>query len=625
MSDSTLENLELFESNRLGRLMKIEENEYTRYQFEVWFEYTRQSMVELKEGTLLAAKNFDSNSDESHYSILELISIKPVHYALGDNIDGYPGFVMEAAKNISSDWTTQESESTEDTTIIKCIATPTEIEILQSDSETSIQVDKSLPMIGTAIKVVTGDVTEKIVNKDIPFESGLIFEGGKWLVNDKIPIYLTTDDFLRVHFGIFGFTKAGKSNLLSTLISKMLQSSKSGKHPVKIVIFDLMSEFNVLLADQLNLLKNGRLVAIGDKTYPDSVIQYLTGHDDFKNKAINDLLFSSLYPQELEKSKPKFEPIVGLMFENHAIRVLHESQIKLEDLVNKNRDVLTKGPTGNSGRFIKMFINNLYKHGDENVSVVLLNDIITSIDTLLKEQTNHIFLSGIVLTDKGLTQTAEDNLRNFMAILLKMFNTLLKQSSYIDHAMITTEDIVDDLNDGNESSLYVIQSHDPDSLREFAYELGNNLFENRRMSGTLSPLVSFIFDEADEFIPQQAEKDSSYQKSVSIAHMLARRGRKFGIGIGIATQRTRYLNTSIMAQPHTYLVSKLPRKMDRDVVQEAFGFSEEVFKQTFKFTKGDWLLASYDATGLTGVPIPIHAENANERIIKYLEKMDEDL
>ena len=625
MSDNALENLELFEPNRLGRMMKIEENEYTRYQFEVWFEYTRQSMMELKEGTLLAAKNFDSNGDESHYSILELISIKPVHYALGDNIEGYPGFVMEAAKNISSDWITQESESTEDTTIIKCIATPTEIEIVQSDSETSIEVDKSIPMIGTAIKVVTGDVTEKIINKGIPFESGLIFEGGKWLVNEKIPIYLTTDDFLRVHFGIFGFTKAGKSNLLSTLISKMLQSSKSGKRPVKIVIFDLMSEFNVLLVDQLNQLKKGQLVAIGEKTYPDSVIQYLTGNDDFKNKAVNDLLFSSLYPQELEKSKPKFEPIIGSMFDNHAVRVLHESQIKLEELVNKHRDVLTKGPTGNSGRFIKTFINNLYAHGNENVSIDLLKNITTSIDTLLNGQNDHIFLSGIELTEKGLTPTAEDNLRNFREILIQRSKTLHRQSSYVDHAKLTTDEIVDDLNDKNESSLYVIQSHDPDSLREFAYELGNNLFENRRMNGTLSPLVSFIFDEADEFIPQQAEKDSSYQKSVNIAYMLARRGRKFGIGIGIATQRTRYLNTSIMAQPHTYLVSKLPRKMDRDVIQEAFGFSEEVFKQTFKFTKGDWLLASYDATGLTGVPIPIHAENANKRITKYLEIKDEDL
>lgn len=76
-----------------------------------------------------------------------------------------------------------------------------------------------------------------------------------------------------------------------------------------------------------------------------------------------------------------------------------------------------------------------------------------------------------------------------------------------------------------------------------------------------------------------------------------------------------------MAQPHTYLVSKLPRKADRVVVQEAFGFSDEIFTQTFKFTKGDWLLASYDATGLTGVPIPIHTDNANERIKAALKQL----
>jgi hypothetical protein len=74
-----------------------------------------------------------------------------------------------------------------------------------------------------------------------------------------------------------------------------------------------------------------------------------------------------------------------------------------------------------------------------------------------------------------------------------------------------------------------------------------------------------------------------------------------------------------MAQPHTYLISKLPRKTDREAVQEAFGFSDEIFRQTFKFTKGDWLLISYDATGLTGVPIPIHAEDANKRIEKAIK------
>jgi len=101
---------------------------------------------------------------------------------------------------------------------------------------------------------------------------------------------------------------------------------------------------------------------------------------------------------------------------------------------------------------------------------------------------------------------------------------------------------------------------------------------------------------------------------------LARRGRKFGLGIGIATQRITYLDTSILAQPHTYFVSKLPRKSDQDRIREAFGISEEMFRQTVKFKKGDWLLVSYDATGLEAVPLPIHTPDANERLAKFLEK-----
>jgi hypothetical protein len=64
--------------------------------------------------------------------------------------------------------------------------------------------------------------------------------------------------------------------------------------------------------------------------------------------------------------------------------------------------------------------------------------------------------------------------------------------------------------------------------------LGNALFEERRKTGKISPLVSFIFDEADEFIPQTPEKDTTQGLSVKIVELLARRGRKFGIGIGIA-------------------------------------------------------------------------------------------
>lgn len=90
------------------------------------------------------------------------------------------------------------------------------------------------------------------------------------------------------------------------------------------------------------------------------------------------------------------------------------------------------------------------------------------------------------------------------------------------------------------------------------------------------------------------------------------------LGVGICTQRVPYLKTSVMARPHTCLVSKMPRLGDREAIQETFGFSEEMFRQTFKLAPGDWLIASHYATGFRAVPIPIHASDANERILDFL-------
>ena len=51
---------------------------------------------------------------------------------------------------------------------------------------------------------------------------------------------------------------------------------------------------------------------------------------------------------------------------------------------------------------------------------------------------------------------------------------------------------------------------------------------------------------------------------------------------------------------------------------EAFGITEDMMKKTLQFTIGQWLLLSYDATGLIYVPITINFPNANDRIKKYL-------
>lgn len=68
---------------RTGVLMKLEENEHSRYEFEVWFEYTRRAMNDIREGTMLAVPNYATTQKVRHYSIIEVTSIKPIHYVTG--------------------------------------------------------------------------------------------------------------------------------------------------------------------------------------------------------------------------------------------------------------------------------------------------------------------------------------------------------------------------------------------------------------------------------------------------------------------------------------------------------------------------------------------------------------
>lgn len=209
-----------FVPNMTGTLIRLEEDENSRFRFEVWFDYTKRAMNLIREGAMLAVPNFASNNHEQHLSILEVVSILPMHYALGDDTRGYPGFVVEAAKSVVNDWEEQEIESTEDTTKIRCIAIPTNFEVVQSTRPTSdrpnLQEESNLPMVGASVRLLDTTFTEYVVNYGIREDENTLIAGT--LIRDpNVHIQVRIEDLLRTHFGIFGFTGAGKSNLVNTM------------------------------------------------------------------------------------------------------------------------------------------------------------------------------------------------------------------------------------------------------------------------------------------------------------------------------------------------------------------------------------------------------------------------
>ena len=261
----------MFVEKITGTLMRIEPNPDTRFEFEVWFDYTKSVINTIREGAFLAVPNFATNNQDTHYSILEVSSILPVHYALGSDTSGFPGFVEEAARSAALDWE-QQDESTEDTTKIRCLAIPTNLEmLLRQTGDPVIQGEENLPMVGSRVQLFNTEYTQRLANRGISQEQENILAVGHLIRDDRVNIWLRIEDLLKVHFGIFGFTGAGKSNFVSTLTRRLLLESRE---TLKIVIVDLTSEYTTLLIDQLINLPASRVVNIGLQTVPQSLIEY---------------------------------------------------------------------------------------------------------------------------------------------------------------------------------------------------------------------------------------------------------------------------------------------------------------------------------------------------------------
>lgn len=391
----------------------------------------------------------------------------------------------------------------------------------------------------------------------------------------------------------------------------------ASKKVVKVVLFDLMGEYTVLLADQLLRLKTGRVLTLGRNTLPEGLFKYL---NDLRGKpslkeAVEQLKRYTLLPKALLKERKTVDHALEKLIDRKIIRAYQEAKsLSVYDLFFTNQIQWNKVRKQTKFNQRKEIVKSILKsanltgnYKDIKFTPEIAKKIREEMDKELEKSSAKEFKD-------------DEDFNNH----INKLKELEKSTQEVWAAGTSLDEIIEDLNNDKASSLWIIQAHNPNELREFVKRLGETIYEERRQNGIIDPLVSFVFDEADEFIPGKTTgQHSSFQESKEIAETLARRGRKFGLGIGIATQRTRHLDTSVMAMVNTYLVSKLPREGDRGVVAEAFGVSQDMFRQTFKFKRGNWLLMSHESTGLKAIPVPIQTKDANQRIVENLKSLQE--
>jgi hypothetical protein len=619
-----------FKEEPRGVLVSMDTGEIAGLSYVVWFPYTRKYISLVREGDLVAVRSFASQNGKPVYSILELVSVLPAHYALGTSSaeaeKAFPGFFLEAAKSARVDW--EQEEPTEQTTKIRADAIPTGIQlVLDSNRQPSTASDESLPMIGEEANLLTDELTNRIINKGLLGKDILTIAPCDLVLNPSVEVRLSVDDLLKLHFGVFGFTGSGKSNLMSTLVDAILGTNK----PLKVCVFDLMAEYGGLLIDLLDKIEDAYIIAFGEDSIPGGqpTVDFLYGRSKKPDDAAEAMVRTLLLPKDLVGDRAGYLPAMKRLLTAGKLRIYYEGPqaTRIDDIRTDFANCISGNLGGAKNPLNQWIEDNLSGQGYDQVPKNDIERMINELDGFLNTGIPETFAqagsqrslmggSAPAANRVALNATARSAVLAMKAVLQK--RVVEPATRPPEEAMLSHFDIEKLLNSKGGPALLIFQSNRDDELRTDAARLVLSIFNGRRRLGTIDPQILFVYDEADEFIPGSGREGESYALSKTAAATLARRGRKFGLGMAIATQRVAYLDTSILAQPHTYFISKMPREYDREAIANAFGATEEMMRKTLKFSKGQWLLVSYDATGLVNVPLPVQLRNANERIRAYL-------
>ncbi len=577
-----------------------------RYECRIKVEYHKDAMGLIEEGMLLAVRNFKSNSKDHRYSLMVISRVWPEHYGLkGLSEHSYYPMQFEIIQQSVNDWDTSDKS----TMMVQISALPINYDLILNDSaEPKYEKGFTYPVIAAEAQILSRDMISHMYNQRILAKLGFnpktttsdaykdprigtiqMFES----MEEKIPIYLDFEAMVRYHFGIFAFTGAGKSNLLSNVLRRLLIHQPE----VKVIVFDISSEYPFLLMDLFAEDKISSKIILENpvtnaEQFYASVVKPREYEDDDRVRKVFARIFGQkkiTYYLKPESKIPTFGDI-------------------LDELNRQRNESLDKPHYVNALDRIRQEVVD-YKAGHEVTdSRPIDEDFIKQLD-----EWGRTAIDEFKISDRsGVYAWATSRLT--LLDNLKRAEKEKRTTGGLDIQGI--RDLVE-----KESRLTCISISDPYVIKELVVDLAREFLQRRKRSFKVKPYVLFVFDEAQEFVPDLSGSSGIDKDCSKVVETLLRQGRKYGLGGCLATQRIAYLNTNALQQLHTYFVGTLPRPYDRTVVSDTFTIDKQILEKTLEFAPGEWLLSSFIATGMENVPIFIKADNAEAEVENTLSKL----
>jgi len=462
-------------------------------------------------------------------------------------------------------------------------------------------------LIGGTIRKPTMDAKIRVIDRsEIPLITGTDTNGWMKLgvspFYDGFPVFLDVNNFFSNHFAIFGNTGSGKSCGVSRLFQNMFHDARLNPYKANILIFDSSGEYYNAFSNlsMINGRYNYRFYSTNEVDGQGEKLRlpvYLLNKDDlalllqcsshsqlpiiermlklalvfsqndmdsnaYKNHLIAKAIMSILYTNETAPNKRN--EIFSILGSCSTDEFNLEAPVQGIGYVRKFRECFLIDNTGNFSErvllteYVNSFIKEEFDDYEPHTGVYYtldtlekaLNFTLISEGWLRNEQTYgdsvtlRVRLHSLIVGDNAKFFDVKD----YVSLETYLSSLLIQNGKKYQIVNINLSDIDDDF----AKVLTKIYSR---LVFDFAKGLKNR--------GSIP--FHIILEEAHRYI--QADHDR-FLFGYNIFERIAKEGRKYGVILGIITQRPVELSDNVISQCTNFLIFKINHPMDIKYIRE---------------------------------------------------------
>ena len=462
-------------------------------------------------------------------------------------------------------------------------------------------------LIGGTIRKPSLDAKIRVIDKsEIPLITGFDTNGfmklGVSPFYDGFPVYLDVNNFFSNHFAIFGNTGSGKSCGTSRLFQNMFHDTRLNPYKANIVIFDSSGEYYNAFSNlnEINPQYHYRFISTNETEGLGEKLRlpiYLLNKDDlalllqctshsqlpiiermlklalvfsqndmdanaYKNHLIAKAITTILYTNETAPNKRN--EIFSILASCSTDEFNLDAPVQGIGYVRKFKECFLIDNSGNftesvlMGEYLDSFIKEEYDNYEPHTGVYYdlntlekaLNFTLISEGWLRNEQT---YGDSVTVRVRLHSLIVGDNAKYFD---VKDYVSL---ESYLSSLV---------LQDGKKYQIVNINLNDIDD--EFAKVLtkiySRLIFDFcKGLKNRASIPFHIILEEAHRYI--QSDHDR-FLFGYNIFERIAKEGRKYGVILGIITQRPVELSDNVISQCTNFLIFKINHPMDIDYIRK---------------------------------------------------------